>query len=128
VFTSAAVEAAYGNGGQWVDDVLSYLQRNVDFLHSYLGREVSQVKLVEPEGTFLVWLDFRELGLEVKELGRFLAQKARIAVNPGYWFGREGAGYARMNIACPRAILEDALSRLAQAVDKHEAGKDKKEN
>jgi cystathionine beta-lyase len=54
---------------------------------------------------------------------RFLAQKARIAVNPGYWFGREGAGYARMNIACPRVILEDALARLAQAVDKHELGK-----
>jgi cystathionine beta-lyase len=123
VFTSAAVEAAYRTGGQWVGDLLSYLQGNVDFLRSYLGRESPQVKLVEPEGTFLVWLDFRELGLEVKEMERFLAQKARIAVNPGYWFGREGAGYARMNIACPRVILEDALARLAQAVDKHELGK-----
>jgi cystathionine beta-lyase len=119
VLTSAAVEAAYRTGSPWVDELLSYLQGNIDFMRRYLSREIPQVRLVEPEGTFLVWLDFRGLGLEVKELERFLAQKARIALNPGYWFGREGAGYARMNIACPRAILEDALFRLVQAVKKH---------
>ena len=118
VFASAAIEAAYCAGGPWLDDLLGYLQGNVDFLRSFLGRELPQVKLIEPEGTFLAWLDFQALGLEVKELERFLAQKARIALNSGYWFGREGAGYARMNIACPRVVLEDALTRLAQAVGK----------
>lgn len=118
VFASAAIEAAYCAGGPWLDDLLGYLQGNVDFLRSFLGRELSQVKLIEPEGTFLAWLDFQALGLEVKELERFLAQKARIALNSGYWFGREGAGYARMNIACPRVVLEDALTRLAQAAGK----------
>jgi len=123
VFTSSAIEAAYRSGGQWLDDLLSYLQGNVEFMRLFLGRELPEVKLIEPEGTFLVWLDFQGLGLGVKELERFLAHKARIAINPGYWFGREGAGYARMNIACPRTILEDAMTRLAQAVEKHKPGK-----
>ena len=119
VLAAAAVEAAYSGGAQWVDELLNYLQGNIDFLQRYLSREIPRVKLVEPEGTFLVWLDFRGLGLEVKELEKFLAQKAGLALNPGYWFGREGAGYARMNIACPRAILEEALARLAEAVAKY---------
>ncbi|MBT3713345.1 MAG: cystathionine beta-lyase, partial [Anaerolineae bacterium] len=68
--------------------------------------------------SFLVWLDFRELGLDVKELQKFLAQEAQIALSPGYWFGREGAGFARMTIACPREILQRALDNLAEAVKK----------
>jgi cystathionine beta-lyase len=118
VFASAAIEAAYRTGGPWLDDLLSYLGGNVDLMRTYLSQELPQVKLTEPEGTFLVWLDFQGLGLDVKALERFLAQKARIALNSGYWFGREGAGCARMNIACPRVVLEDALARLAQAAGK----------
>jgi cysteine-S-conjugate beta-lyase len=63
-----------------------------------------------------VWLNFEELGLDVKVLEKFLAQKAQIALNSGYWFGREGAGYMRMNIACPQSILEEALLRLTNAI------------
>ena len=66
-----------------------------------------------------MWLDFRGLGLETKALARFLAQEARLALNPGYWFGREGAGFARMNIACPQSVLREALVRLTTAVDNH---------
>lgn len=116
VFASVAIEAAYSEGGAWLDALLAYLQLNISFLRSYLQENLPQVKLIEPEGTYLVWLDFRELGLDAKELEKFLAQKAQLALNPGYWFGREGAGYARMNIACPRSLLQEALFRLTRAV------------
>jgi cystathionine beta-lyase len=119
VFTSAAVEAAYSQGGEWLDALLTYLQGNVDFLRAYLHEDLPQVKLIEPEGTYLVWLNFEALGLSTKGLARFLAQKAGLALNPGYWFGREGAGYARMNIACPRSLLHKALLRLTHAVRHH---------
>lgn len=124
VFASAAVEAAYREGSTWLDGLLAYLQSNIDFLKSYLDENLPQVKLVEPEGTYLVWLDFRELGLGAKELARFLAHEARLALNPGYWFGREGAGYARMNIACPRSTLREATSRLANAIHEYHTGAD----
>ena len=116
VFASAMIETAYSQGGQWVDDLLVYLQANIDFMRTYLAENLPQVKLVEPEGTYLVWLNFTELGLDVKELEQFLAQKAQLALNAGYWFGREGAGFARMNIACPQSVLEEALTRLKDAV------------
>ena len=115
VFASAAIEAAYNEGDPWLDELLKYLQKNIDFLQIYLQENLPEVKLIEPEGTYLVWLDFQGLGLGTKELAVFLAQKAHIALNPGYWFGREGAGYARMTIASPRPILEEALQRLKDA-------------
>jgi cystathionine beta-lyase len=124
VFTSAAIEAAYSEGGHWLDELLAYLESNVDFLRSYLGENLPQVKLIEPEGTYLVWLDFRELGLKRKELARFLAEEARLALNPGYWFGREGSGYARMNIACPRSMLNEAMARLTRAINEYQKGAD----
>ena len=116
VFTSAAVEAAYREGEAWLEALLVTLQGNVDFVRTFLAANVPGVKLVEPEGTYLLWLDFRELGLDAKELARFLAGEAKLALNAGYWFGREGAGFARMNIACPRSVLAEAMARLAQAV------------
>jgi cystathionine beta-lyase len=119
VFASAAFEAAYSHGGAWLDDLLAYLQGNIDFLRSFLAQNLPQVKLIEPEGTYLVWLSFEELGLGAKELAAFLAQEAGLALNPGHWFGREGAGFARMNIACPQSLLQEALSRLTDAVRRH---------
>jgi cystathionine beta-lyase len=122
VFASAAVEAAYSEGGAWLDELLVYLQGNIDCLKSYLAEDLPQVRLIEPEGTYLVWLDLRELGLDAKELQRFLAQEARLALNPGHWFGREGAGFARMNIASPKSTLLEAMSRLAKAVNENLGG------
>jgi cystathionine beta-lyase len=116
VFASAAIETAYSNGGEWLDALLEYLQSNIDFLKSYLRENIPQVKLIEPEGTYLVWLNFEELGLDAKALEKFLAQKAQLALNSGYWFGREGAGYARMNITCPQSTLQEALYRLKIAI------------
>jgi cystathionine beta-lyase len=119
VFASAAVEAAYSHGDAWLDELLAYLRGNIDFIQAFLADNLPQVTLVKPEGTYLVWLNFQALGLEAKALEKFLAENAGIAVNPGYWFGREGAGYARMNIACPRPVIQEALQRLTNAVHNH---------
>jgi cystathionine beta-lyase len=116
VFTSVAIEAAYRGGADWLDALLVYLQGNVELIRGFLEENASTVSLIEPEGTFLVWLDFRELGLDVKALGKFLAEEAKIALSPGYWFGREGAGFARMTIGCPRSTIKRSLDNLANAV------------
>ncbi len=116
VFGVEAVEAAYRDGGAWLDALLAYLRGQVDFIRAYLQRADIGVSLIEPEGTFLAWLDFRGLGLEAKALEQFLAHEAQIALAQGYWFGREGAGFGRMTIACPRQTLERALNNLRAAV------------
>ncbi len=117
VFTSVAIETAYREAGPWLDDLLAYLQQNITFMQHFLDRYIPQVKLVEPEGTYLVWLDFGGLGLDAQAQAQFLAQKARLALNSGFWFGREGAGFMRMNIASPRSVLEEAMIRLKLATE-----------
>jgi len=116
VFTSVAIEAAYRDGADWLNALLVYLQGNVELIRGFLEENATSVSLIEPEGTFLVWLDFRELGLDVKALEKFLAEEAKIALSPGYWFGREGAGFARMTIGCPRSTIKRSLDNLANAV------------
>jgi cystathionine beta-lyase len=115
VFASIATETAYKEGVGWLDALLVYLQGNVDLIREYLQANDINVSLIEPEGTFLAWLDFRGLGLDAKALERFLAHEAKIALAPGYWFGREGAGFARMTIGCPRSTIKCALDNLAVA-------------
>jgi cystathionine beta-lyase len=117
VFASIATEVAYREGAEWLDALLAYLQGNIALIRTFLQENALNVSLIEPDGTFLVWLDFRELGLDAKELEQFLAQEANIAVSPGYWFGREGAGFARMTIGCPRETVQRALINLAEAVN-----------
>ncbi len=122
VFASVATEVTYRDGAEWLDDLLVYIQGNVGLIREHLEKNTIRVSLVEPEGTFLIWLDFRELGLDAKELARFLAVEAGIAISPAYWYrregGREGAGFARMTIGCPRATVESALHNMADAVKK----------
>ena len=116
VFASVATEAAYREGADWLDALLDYLQGNVALIREFLQTNAIKVSLIEPEGTFLVWLDFRELGLDAKALERFLAQEAKIALSPGYWYGREGAGFARMTIGCPQKTVQRALDNLSAAI------------
>ncbi|MCC1493889.1 MalY/PatB family protein [Cognatishimia sp. F0-27] len=117
-FASVAMEAAYERGGPWLDDAIAYLEGNVALLRERL-RQIPGVTMIEPEGTFLVWLDFRELEPESEALTRFLRHKARWAVTRGIAFGPQGAGFARLNIACPRARLIEALDRLERAAQDH---------
>jgi cystathionine beta-lyase len=88
----------------------------LEFIKRYLRDSIPEVQLINPEGTFLAWLDFRKLDFEAKGLERFLVEHAQVALNSGYWFGRQGAGYARMTFACPKTMLEKALLRLEQAI------------
>jgi len=114
-FANAAMEAAYSDGGPWMDDVLAYLEKNIELVRVRLTA-IPGVELIEPEGTFLLWLDFRKLDLHPDALMAFLIEKARWKVVNGPAFGDEGGGFARLNIACTRARLEAALKQLASAV------------
>lgn len=117
VLTVAAIEAAYGGGAAWLDEAIAYVQGNVDLVRDHLAAHDLGVSMIEPDGTFLAWLDFRDLGMDAKELERFLGREAGVALAQGYWFGREGAGFARMTIGCPRSTVEAALGRLSDAID-----------
>lgn len=112
VVAMAAFEAAYRNAHEWVDGLLGLVATNLDVLRTGLPRPIS---LVEPEATYLAWIDLRGLGLEVPELASWLAAEARLALSPGHWFGREGAGFARMTIAVPTDVIEEASARLSAA-------------
>ena len=124
VFASAATEAAYREGGKWLDALLVYIQENVDFIREHLWQNDVGVSLIEPEGTFLAWLDFGGLGLDAKALEKFLAQDAQIALAPGYWFGREGAGFARMTIGCPRDTVQKAFNNLTMTAKNLRKGRE----
>ncbi len=110
-FASAAMQAAYSEGEPWLHDVLTYLETNLSLVRTYIAK-IPDVKLIEPEGTFLVWLDFRELGLTPDALTTFLRQKAGWATTRGQSFGVEGEGFTRLNIACTSDNLENALKAL----------------
>lgn len=113
VFSIAAMTAAYDSGDEWLDGMLDDVADNVAALEDGLPL---QVKLVKPEGTYLAWLDFRGVGLEVPELAAWLSTEAGLALSPGHWFGREGAGFARMTIATPRPMIDEAIDRLQAAL------------
>ena len=111
-----AGEAAYRDGEEWLEELKGYLVGNIDYLKSFITKQLPSVSLVEPEGTYLMWLDFRKLGLPPKELDRFMLEKAGLWLNDGTAFGAGGEGFMRMNIACPQATLQEALERLARAI------------
>lgn len=118
VFGITAMEAAYTHGQDWLEQLMKYLKGNVDYLLSFLKQELPQIQAVRPEGTYLAWLDFRALGMEPKALQAFLVQKAGVGLNAGYTFGPGGEGFERMNLACPRSVLEEGLQRIKEAVQK----------
>jgi cystathionine beta-lyase len=113
-FASVAMQAAYTQGAPWLDAVLAYLLGNLDLVRRRLA-EIPDIGLIEPEGTFLVWIDFRALGLAPDDLTAFLRQKAGWAITRGLSFGPQGAGFGRLNIACPRPRLARALTRICTA-------------
>ncbi|MDR1641175.1 MAG: pyridoxal phosphate-dependent aminotransferase [Clostridiales bacterium] len=107
-----ACEAAYLHGGPWLEDLLAYLKGNIDLVRSFLKEKLPKVKLIEPQGTYLLWLDFRELANSEEELERILVEKAKLWLDIGGMFGPEGKGFARMNVASPRSVIKEALERL----------------
>lgn len=116
-FSIAAFEAAYRHGGPWLDDLLAYLQGNLDFTRDFLARHLPEIRLVEPGGTYLLWLDCRGLGLaDDAALRAFFVQQARLGLNPGITFGTGGSGHLRLNLGTRRAVLQQALAQLHAAV------------
>ena len=112
-----ALEAAYKFGDPWLKECLTYIQENLDFLTGFIQEKISAINMIPPEGTYLAWLDFRNLGLDDMALRDLIRKQARLGLEDGYTFGPGGEGFQRMNIACPRSILQEALERLEKAVN-----------
>lgn len=110
-----ACKAAYTYGEDWLNQLRDYLKGNVDFVREYLATYLPKVKLVEPEGTYLLWLDFSEYHLTLDELEDAIVNKAKLWLDTGTMFGLEGAGFQRINIASPRPIIEQAMNQLKDA-------------
>jgi cystathionine beta-lyase len=117
VFAAIAAETAYREGKAWLDALITYLEGNLAYVKAELAKITPKIRVVWPEGTFVLWLDCRDLGIPPEELNQFFVQKAGIAFNDGVMFGSAGAGYQRMNIGCPRSVIEEAMARLAKALE-----------
>lgn len=115
-FSSVAIETAYREGREWLEQLLEYLSGNMEFVKEYCRQHIPQIKPNLPDATYLVWLDCRELGLSNEQLRKFMIEKAKIGLNEGNSFGRSLSGFMRLNVACPRSVLEKALGQLEAAV------------
>jgi cysteine-S-conjugate beta-lyase len=118
LFGYVALEAAYRYGDEWLEQVLDYLQNNLDYLKEYIENRIPNIKVIDPEGTYLIWLDCRELGMDNDTLSNFMKKEAKVGLEDGFIFGESGSGFMRMNIACPRSILDEALTRIENAFNK----------
>lgn len=117
LFAYLSVAAAYSNGTEWLDQVLAYIQSNIDFTDAFLSEYIPDIKMIRPQASYLVFLDCRTLGLNPKELVNLFVDGAHLALNDGTMFGKEGEGFMRLNVACPRSVLEKALKQLKEACD-----------
>jgi cystathionine beta-lyase len=116
IFGFTALGAAYNEGDEWLRQLMEYLQGNLSFLTAFLQHYIPQIKSVKPGATYMVWLDCHRLGLSKKKLHDFMIKKAGLGLSDGPLFGEEGEGFQRINIACPRSVLEKALCQLRDAV------------
>ncbi|MGN0339094.1 MAG: MalY/PatB family protein [Lachnospira sp.] len=111
-----ACEAAYRYGDEWYEAMISYLKENVAYVRDYVEKNIPEVTMVNHEGTYLLWLDFRKTGLGVDELEDVIINRAKLWLDSGRIFGKCGEGFQRINAACPRSILTEALRRIQQAL------------
>lgn len=115
-FSLTAMEAAFSQGEEWLEQLLPYLSANFDFVADYCRTRIPQIKTYAPDATYLMWLDCRELGMSNRELREFMARKAGLGLNDGASFGRQLTGFMRLNAACPRSVLQRAMEQLEAAV------------
>jgi len=116
VFGTVASEAAYTHGDEWLDQLLEYITENLDLVDDYLKNKIPQIRMIRPEGTYLVWLDCSGIELNGKDLKDFMINEAGLGFNDGRMFGTGGEGFMRMNVACPKQTVLDALIKLEKAV------------
>ncbi|ADE12012.1 MalY/PatB family protein [Sideroxydans lithotrophicus] len=114
-FSIVAFEAAYRDGAPWLDELLDYLAGTRDLVRDFLQQHLPRIRLIEPEGTYLLWLDCRAMGLSDKQLKHFFVQEAGLGLSPGVLFGEQGSGFMRMNIGAPRSVVKQALENIARA-------------
>ena len=118
LFAYLSVAAAYNNGTEWLDQVIAYIQANIDFTEKYLRDYIPGIRMIRPQASYLIFLDCRALGLSQKELVDLFVDGAHLALNNGTTFGKEGEGFMRLNVACPRSVLEKALGQLREACNR----------
>ncbi|WP_315169439.1 MalY/PatB family protein [Metaclostridioides mangenotii] len=116
-FSLVATEAAYNHGEDWLEEFLEYLEGNIDFAIDYINKNIPALKVNKPEATYLLWVDFSGLGKSNEEIAKALVEKGKVALNNGPSFGIGGDQFQRINLACPRAMVVEGLSRIKTAVD-----------
>ncbi len=114
----AACQAAYEAGADWLEQLKQYLAGNLAYIRQFLREKLPDIALIEPDGTYLVWLDLRKLGLTEQQQRQLIVQDAKLWLDTGTLFGQGGEGFERINIACPRTTIEQAMQRLEHAVHK----------
>lgn len=117
-FAEAALIGAYNESEQWLDELNEYIEGNLDYFVGYVEKNIKKLKVCRPEGTYLLWVDCRELGIPYEKIHDFFLNVCNVAVNDGEFFGEEGKGFVRFNAACPRKNLEIALDRMKKEIDK----------
>lgn len=117
IFGTVALKAAYTNGDEWVDELMIYIESNIDYVIEFLKVNTPKIKCIKPESTFLLWLDCKEMEMSQTELLEFIVNKALLGLNDGEDFGIEGHGFLRLNIGTQRAVLTKALGQLKEAYD-----------
>ncbi|HHY25661.1 MAG TPA: pyridoxal phosphate-dependent aminotransferase [Desulfitobacterium dehalogenans] len=115
-FAGIALEAAYNYGEGYRREFLAHVESNIDYALDYVDKHLNGVRIIKPQGTYLVWFDFRGTGMSADEIDAFIIEKAKVAVDLGRWFGEEGAGFLRFNFACHRSILAKALEQIKDAL------------
>jgi len=117
-FSISAFEAAYQHGEAWLDALMPYLANTLQWVAEFTATEIPQISLIHPEGTYLLWFDCRELGLDNQALRRFFIDEVGVGMNPGYVFGDCGGGFMRMNIGTPKKQVKQAMQQIALAIRK----------
>ena len=122
-FSLVAFETGYTKCDEWVNQLVEHLNGNMDYVINFIREKIPEIKVKKPEGTYLMWLDFSALGLCKEDTSKFMQEKCKIALDDGFWFGENGIGFERMNIACPRYMVEEGMNRIEKAVKEWREGK-----
>lgn len=116
VFGIVALESAYKYGEEWLEELLKYLEGNINLLMDFARSNSHKVNITKPEGTYLAWLNFKKLNMKHDKLVEFMINKVKVGLNSGLDFGSQGEGFLRLNFACPRTLLEEGLNRIEKAL------------
>jgi len=119
VFGLHGVIAAYNEGDEWLDSLIEYINGNLEYLREYMAENIPQIKVMVPDATYLVWLDFKELDKDSEYLHKLLKYDGKIWLDEGYLFGKTGEGFERINIACPKDVLKEGLQRIKNCLSRN---------